>query len=90
MRIKSLGDCRGTPFTCLSLLLVGLSDNCICIVTRHGMYNMQLYILITRLIVIDIAPSTVLFSDCLLADLSLPPLLKDIGFNAKCLLVWCD
>ena len=37
---------------------------------------------ITRLIVIDIAPLTVLFCNC--------PLLKDISFNTKCFLVWCD
>ena len=39
-------------------------------------------LIITRLIGIDIAPLTVLFCNC-------PPL-KDISFNTKCLLVWCD
>ena len=39
-------------------------------------------ILITWLIEIDIALLTVLFCNC--------PLLKDVTFNTKCLLVWCD
>ena len=38
--------------------------------------------LITQLIVMVIAPLTVLFCNC--------PLLKDISFNTECLLVWCD
>ena len=38
--------------------------------------------LITRLIVLNIAPLTVLFCNC--------PLFKDINFNTKCLLVWFD
>ena len=38
--------------------------------------------LITRLIVLNTAPSTELFCNC--------PLLKDISFNIKFLLVWYD
>ena len=45
-------------------------------------------ILITRLIVIDIAPLAVLFCNWPLFCNWL--LLKDITFNTKCLLVWCD
>ena len=44
--------------------------------------------LITRLIVIDIAPLTVLFYNYPL--FCNYPLLKDISFNTKCLLVSCD
>ena len=38
--------------------------------------------LIIQLIVIDVAPLTVLFCICVL--------LKNISFSTKCLLVWCD
>ena len=43
---------------------------------------------ITRLIVIDVAPLAVLF--CICPAFCNCPLLKDISFNTKCLLVWCD
>ena len=52
-------------------------------------------LLITRLIVIYIALLTVLFCNyplfcnCPLADVNCP-LLKDISFSTKCLLVWCN
>ena len=39
-------------------------------------------IIITPFIIINITQLTVLFCNC--------PLLKDISFNTKCLLVWCD
>ena len=42
----------------------------------------EVILVITWLIVIDIAPLTVLFCNY--------PLLKDISFNTKCLLVLCD
>ena len=49
---------------------------------------MRLLVLITRFIVIDIAPLAELFCHCLLADLLLPAaLLKYISFNTKCSLV---
>ena len=52
-------------------------------------------LLITQFVVIDIAPLTVLFviTSCFLIAHSLICnwlLLKDISFNPKCLLVWCD
>ena len=45
--------------------------------------------LITRLIVIGVAPLTVCFiiARSLICNC---PLLKDISLNTKCLLVWCD
>ena len=49
---------------------------------------MEIILLITRLIVIDITPLR-----CFVTARALIcnyPLLKDISFNAKCLLVWCD
>ena len=40
------------------------------------------FFVITRLLVIDIARLKVLFCNC--------SLIKDITFNTKCLLLWCD
>ena len=45
-------------------------------------------LVITRLIVINILPLTELF--CNFPMFCNCPLLKDITFNTKCLLVWCD
>ena len=50
--------------------------------SRISLLNMWLLVVITRLIEINIAPLTVWFCNC--------PLLNDISFNTKCLLVWCD
>ena len=49
---------------------------------KRSFMQMGLFFIITGLIVIEIAPLTVLFCNC--------PLFKDISFNAKCLLLWCD
>ena len=54
-----------------------------------------IYLLITRMIVIKIAPlrSYFLISRCFVIARSLIwncPLLEDISCNTKCLLVWCD
>ena len=44
--------------------------------------------IITSLIVVDIAPLTVLFCNCPL--ICICPLLNDISFNTKCLFFWSD
>ena len=65
----------GMPFTFHWFLRWGL--------IIHLFFLLKLItVVITRLTVIHIAPLTVLFCNC--------PLLKEISFNTKYLLVWCD
>ena len=65
-----------------------------CLDTFHAvrvisiMWALSVTRVIIRLIVIDIAPITVLLGNCRLFCNYL--LLKDISFSRKSLLVWCD
>ena len=63
--------------------------------SRLTWISLQILLLITRLIVINIASLTVLFCSCLLFVTARSLIyncspLKDISFNTKCLLVWCN
>ena len=62
---------------------------------REPKWEVTIYIIITRFIVINIAPLTELFCNwrlfcnCPLDDCKYL-LFKNISFNTKCLLVWCN
>ena len=58
------------------------------VTVTHKTLAIKITLIITRLIVIYIAPLPVSFCNCPLFC-NCPPL-KDISFNTKCLLVWCD